>query len=89
MSEFFESEIVQEELREINDLQQEVYGKMMNINSLSAEEKTEHIEKLIDLLEIQRIMYTRLSLSDDPKAKELKLQLEKSVVPLTIISSVP
>ena len=82
MSEFFESEIVQEELREINDLQQEVYGKMMNINSLSAEEKTEHIEKLIDLLEIQRIMYTRLSLSDDPKAKELKLQLEKSVTML-------
>jgi hypothetical protein len=82
MNEFFESEIVQDELREINDLQQEVYGQMMNINSLSSDEKMEHIEKLVELLEIQRVMYTRLSLSDDPKAKELKLQLEKSVTML-------
>ena len=46
---------------------------------MSREEKLEHIDKLTQLLEKQRIMYTRLSLSDDPKAIEMKENLKKSV----------
>ena len=80
MSEFFESEIVQDELREINDLQQEIYGDLTDFPSLSQEDKKEHILKLTDLLEKQRVMYTRLSLSEDEEAKALKKQLEMSVV---------
>ena len=38
--------------------------------------------KLTDLLEKQRVMYTRLSLSEDEEAKALKKQLEMSVVML-------
>jgi len=79
MSEFFESEIVQDELNEINELQQEIYGKIMNIVNLSREDRTEHIEKLKILLEKQRVMYTRLSLSDDPMAIKMKEQLQQSV----------
>ena len=79
MSEFFESEIVQDELNEINELQQEIYGKIMNITNLSSEDKVEHIEKLKVLLDKQRVMYTRLALSDDPLAKQMKKQLEDSV----------
>ncbi len=80
MSEFFESEIVQDELREINDLQQEIYGDLTDFPTLPDEKKKEHILKLTDLLERQRVMYTRLSLSKDPEAKALKKQLEMSVV---------
>ena len=80
MTDFFRSEIVQDELNEINELQQEIYGKMMNISQLSREERIDHIDKLKILLEKQRVMYTRLSLSDDPKAIELKEQLQKSVI---------
>ena len=79
MSEFFESEIVQDDLNEINELQQEIYGKIMNITNLSREDQTEHIEKLKVLLDKQRVMYTRLALSDDPLAKQMKKQLEDSV----------
>ena len=79
MTDFFESEIVQDELREINDLQTEIYGDLTEFETLSPDDKKEHIEKLCDLLEKQRVMYTRLSLSDDPKAKELKEQLQQSV----------
>ena len=79
MSEFFESEIVQDELNEINELQQQIYGKIMNIVNLSREDRTEHIEKLKILLEKQRVMYTRLSLSDDPMAIKMKEQLQQSV----------
>ena len=80
MSEFFKSEIVREELDEIHRMQEELYGKMMNLGELSREERIDHIDKLKILLEKQRVMYTRLSLSDDPKAIDLKEQLQKSVI---------
>ena len=80
MTNFFDSEIVQEELNEINELQQEVYGKMLNVMHLATEEQVEHIDKLKLLLEKQKIMYMRLSLSDDPEALKLKNQIEQSVV---------
>ena len=79
MSEFFQSEIVREELNEINKLQEEIYGSVFSFGSLSREEQKEHIEDLIDLLDKQRIMYTRLSLSDDPEAMKMKEQLSQSV----------
>ena len=79
MSEFFESEIVREELAEINKLQEEIYGSVFSFGSLSREEQKEHVERLIILLDKQRIMYTRLSLSDDPQAIEMKDQLLKSL----------
>ena len=79
MSDFFDSEIVQEELEEINKMQQDIYKDAFTFPSLSREDRKEHIESLKVLLDKQRVMYTRLSLSDDPTAKELKSQIEKSV----------
>ena len=79
MSDFFDSEIVQEELSEINDLQQEIYSQFLDITQLAHEEKLEHIDKLSELLEKQKIMYARLSLSDDPTALKLKEQVKESV----------
>ena len=40
-------------------------------------EKLEHVEMLEDLLNKQKILYTRLSLSDDPKAKSMKENIMK------------
>ena len=83
MSEFFKSEIVREELEEINELQTELYSNMVNMTQLAnLEDKQEHIEKLTRLLEKQRLMYTRVSLSEDPEAKAMKKQLEQSVTML-------
>ena len=79
MGEFFKSEIVLEELKEINTLQEELYSDMASFNVLDRDDRLEHIDKLVTLLEKQRLMYTRLSLSDDPDAKKLKDQLQKSV----------
>ena len=56
MSEFFQSEIVREELDEIHRMQEEIYGKMMNLGGLSREDRIDHIDKLKTLLEKQRIM---------------------------------
>ncbi len=79
MSDFFKSDIIQDELEEINRLQEEIYGSILTFGGMDRETKLEHIEKLQSLLEKQRVMYTRLSLSDDPKAVEMKENLRKSV----------
>ena len=79
MSEFFQSDIIQEELNEINRMQEKIYGSLLAFSSMSREEKIEHIDLLTNLLEKQQVMYTRLSLSDDPQAIEMKENLRKSV----------
>jgi len=79
MSDFFKSELIQEELTEINRLQEKIYGSLLSFGIMSREQKLEHIEILTNLLEKQKVMYTRLSLSDDPQAIEMKENLRKSV----------
>ena len=76
---FFDSDIIQEELQEINRLQESIYSSVLSFGMMSKEDKIEHVDMLSDLLEKQRVMYTRLSLSDDPKAIEMKENLVKSV----------
>ena len=60
MSEFFDSDIVREELQEINELQLSIYKNAMKFGTFSREDKVDHIEKLTELLERQRVMYTRI-----------------------------
>ena len=79
MSAFFDSEIIKEELGEINKLQEDVYGKLIHFHGMTYDEQLDHVEKLTDLLDIQRILYTRLSLSDDPDAVVMKESLNKTV----------
>lgn len=79
MSDFFDSEIIQEELSEINEMQEKIYESFITFGNMSREQKLEHVEILTNLLEKQQVMYTRLSLSDDPKAIEMRDNLRKSV----------
>ena len=79
MSDFFKSEIVMEELREINELQEDVYVNIMKFGQMTREEQLEHVDKLATLLEKQKVMYARLSLSDDPDALEMKENLRNSM----------
>ena len=79
MSDFFESDIIKNELEEINDLQEQIYTNAMSFGTMTRDDKIEHIEMLQSLLEKQQVMYTRVSLSDDPKAVEMKENLRKSV----------
>lgn len=79
MSKFFDSEFIQQELREINELQEFLYGSILTFSTMAREDKLEHIDKMTELLEKQKVMYTRLSLSDDPDALEMKENLKKSI----------
>ena len=79
MGKFFESELVREDLNEINQLQQEIYSSTMNFPNMTRENQLEHVDKLTVLLEKQRITYARLSLSDDPEARDLLNTLKSSI----------
>ena len=75
---FFESDVVREEMTEIMELQEDVYNRIFQFPQMETDDKIEHVEKLERLLEKQRIMYTRLSLSDDPDAKIMKANITKA-----------
>jgi hypothetical protein len=78
MSAFFDSEVVRAEMAEISELQDDVYRSVFKFMSMDNQQKYEHIEKLERLLEKQKILYTRLSLSDDPEAAEMKERITES-----------
>ena len=61
---FFDSEVVRVEMHEISQLQEEVYESIFKFPSMSREDKLNHVEMLERLLDKQKILYTRLSLSD-------------------------
>ena len=69
---FLDSEIVQKEMQDIETLQKKVYGSVFNFPNMNREDKMNHIEILEELINKQQIFYKRLSLSDDPKAKEIR-----------------
>ena len=82
MSEFFDSKIVQQSLKEITDIQEEIFNSLFTYRTFSEEDKQEHIDQLRVLIEKQRNMYARLSLTDDPEALELKDKIEQSAMML-------
>jgi hypothetical protein len=75
---FFKSEVVRSEMAEISELQQEIYKNVFEFPRMSREEKLNHVELLEKLLNKQKVLYTRLSLSDDPEAQEMKERILES-----------
>ena len=75
---FFDSEIVRAEMAEISELQEEVYSNVMKFHYMNDEDKCYHINLLDKLIGKQKILYARLSLSDDPEAKQMKEDIRKS-----------
>ena len=55
MSDFFDSDIVREELQEINELQMSIYKNAMKFGTFSREDKVDHIERLTELLEQNKL----------------------------------
>lgn len=72
MSKFFDSETVKSEMEEITCLQKELYDVILKFPMMSPKAKVEHIDTVLELLERQQIMWTRLSLTDDKEAKKMK-----------------
>jgi hypothetical protein len=77
---FFDSEVVRAEMTEISELQEEVYGSVFKFPSMTKEDKLRHVEIMERLLDKQKVLYTRMSLSDDSEAKEMKERIMQSAI---------
>lgn len=75
---FFESEVVRSEMAEISEMQEEIYHNVFKFFKMTKEDKIKHVDLLQKLLNKQQVLYTRLSLSDDPEAKSMKQKISES-----------
>ena len=85
---FFDSDIVRAEMAEIQELQEDVFDNVMKFQYMNDTDKLHHIDILERLIEKQKIVYARLSLSSDPDAKKMKEEILKSAQMLGMSSSV-
>ena len=75
-------------MAEISELQEEIYTNVFKFPTMSKEDQRYHIEVLERLLDKQKVMYTRLSLSDDPEAKMMKDSIIQSAKSMGLPSNV-
>ena len=85
---FFQSEVVRAEMAEISELQEEIYGNVFKFPTMKLEDQKYHVEVLERLLEKQRVLYTRLSLSDDPEAKKMKENITQGAADMGLPTNV-
>ena len=76
---FFQSEVVQKELTQMQDLYMDInrMGLMLNLD-----QKREQLDKMMRLIELQQTMYMRVTLSEDPEAKKLVDQVKNAAAML-------
>ena len=72
---FFQSEVVQKELNQMQELYMDInrMGLMLNLD-----QKREQLDKMLRLIELQQTMYMRVTLSEDPEAKQLVDQVKNA-----------
>tara|TARA_R100000008_G_scaffold86609_1_gene80435 strand:- start:542 stop:865 length:324 start_codon:yes stop_codon:yes gene_type:complete len=77
VSQFFQSEQVQENLQDIFNTYQEIALQTSKVQSFPREERLEHIDKCKVLIDKQKTFYTRLCLaaSEDPEAADMKMRI--------------
>ncbi len=85
---FFDSVIVRAEMVEIAELQEDVYENFMKFPYMNAADRAFHIDQLSKLIQKQKIVYARLSLSDDPDAKEMKENIMQSAASMGLPADV-
>jgi len=85
---FFKSDVVRAEIAEINELQEDIYKNVFKFPTMTREGKLEHVQLLEKLLDKQKVLYTRLSLSDDPEAIQMKERIAESASMMGLPSNV-
>lgn len=75
---FFKSELVQNEIEKIAELQDKIYSHLLSFSEMTKNDKIFHVEMMEELLKTQQILYARLSLSNDPEAKAMKENIANS-----------
>ena len=61
---FFKSEVVKEELDDLQECYTELLQMSQGFQSFDKEARLNHINKTIDFIEIQKVLYSRLKLME-------------------------
>ena len=72
---FFESDVVQDELKRMQDLYVDI-NRMGII--LTVDQKIQQLIKLLELIDLQQTMFMRVTLSDRPEAKRILAQVREA-----------
>ena len=82
MSKFFQSELVRGDIQEMAVLHEFCFRSVTNLALLNKEKKKEYFDAMRKLLEKQKVFHARLSLSDDPEAKQVAENMKQAVIML-------
>ena len=72
---FFESDVVQDELKRMQDLYVDI-NRMGII--LTIDQKIQQLVKLLELIDLQQTMFMRVTLSERPEAKRILAQVREA-----------
>jgi hypothetical protein len=81
--EFFKSEVVQEELNDLQDCYTDLLKMSQNFQDFDPQQKIEHINKTLELIAKQKVFYSRLVLmanyvaEDDDSESEVQAMKER------------
>jgi|TARA_A100001035_G_scaffold280154_1_gene284313 hypothetical protein len=75
---FYESNVIREELKEMESLYLGLAKLSYNLPNLNSEEKLDHVTKTLELIAKQKVFYARLALMsyDDEEAREVKHRID-------------
>lgn len=65
-------------MEELADMQQELVQQVLYVPYMTKEQKQEHLQLMKDFLEKQKLLFFRMTLSDDPEAQDVKEQIMKN-----------
>jgi|TARA_B100000902_G_C27296201_1_gene910088 uncharacterized protein len=80
MSDFFQSEMVRGDLQELAKMQEYCMKAAHAFPALAPVKKLEYFDILQEMIEKQKVFYTRLKLSDDPEATEMADSIKQAAV---------
>ena len=75
---FYESNVIREELKEMEQLYLDLAKLSYNLPRLNSEEKLDHVRKTLELIAKQKVFYARLALMshEDEEAREVKHRID-------------
>ena len=76
---FYHSEVVRQELHDMQSLYKDLYDISIRFPLMSQQEKRDHLEKTMELVAKQKVFYARLSLMslEDKEAADLKIRIDQ------------
>lgn len=75
-------------MEELMEMQQDLIQQVLYLPYMTKDQKKEHLQLMKDFLEKQKILFFRMTLSDDPEAKEVKEEIIRNARMFGIVEDI-